>query len=178
MASDDENDYLVDNIEYDDDDDIEIDLDEDEDSDDENEEEDDRDILSENHASETPIIKKKNTLKKIKNPSMSSVNSVLSRSNKSITERIVPDDERVTSNVLKQSEYAKLVSVLATMIAKGSISAPLNNQHTNPVMIAQQIINDRKSPVCFKRKVTPSDEPNIEFERWDPNTMIIPKYLE
>jgi len=180
MASDDEIDYLADNIEYDDDEDIDADDADDDDDEDEEDDEDDKDLLSENHSSDIhiPISKKKSTLKKIKNPSMCTINSVLGRSNKSINKKIVPNDERITSNVLKQSEYGKLLSVISTMVANGSIAAPPNIQSIDPITIAKKIIDDRKVPFLFQRIVSPSDEVDIEIEFWDPNTMIIPKYTE
>ena len=177
MSSDDENDYLADlNIEYEDED-INDDI--------EDEDDDDKDMSSENQSNDaTPPISKKAILsKKIQNPPMCAVNSVLGRSNKSFIKIIVPDDERTTSNVLGRGEYSTILAAISTMVANGSIAAPGGSTFgkisvSQSVTIAKMIIENRKVPFLLERPVSPPDEPNIEIERWDANKMIIPKYID
>ncbi|CAN10417.1 RNA polymerase subunit 6 [African swine fever virus OURT 88/3] len=86
---------------------------------------------------------------------------------------IIPDNERITSNVLTTSEATRLVAVRAQQLAING-STMLKKKYSSPIDIAKQELFNRKIPLLVMRciKVTPEGQKIVEI--WNPREMGIP----
>ncbi|AXZ95844.1 C147L [African swine fever virus] len=86
---------------------------------------------------------------------------------------IIPDNERITSNVLTTFEATRLVAVRAQQLAING-STMLKKKYSSPIDIAKQELFNRKIPLLVMRciKVTPEGQKIVEI--WNPREMGIP----
>ncbi|QXP49856.1 BA71V-C147L (g6L) [African swine fever virus] len=85
----------------------------------------------------------------------------------------IPDNERITSNVLTTFEATRLVAVRAQQLAING-STMLKKKYSSPIDIAKQELFNRKIPLLVMRciKVTPDGQKIVEI--WNPREMGIP----
>ena len=87
---------------------------------------------------------------------------------------IVPEDERITTNMMTKFEFTNLVGTRAQQIDKSGIYyADLKNQnmgHLNALDVAILELQQKKCPLLIKRHID-----NKHIEIFNPNEMIIPK---
>ncbi len=82
---------------------------------------------------------------------------------------IVANEQRITSEIMTQAEYTRVVSERAKQIENGSpIFIQLRNEH-DPITIAEREIRQKKCPLKIMRYLSK----NIR-EEWEVNEMIIP----
>lgn len=87
-----------------------------------------------------------------------------------VVETIVPDDERVTSNIMTRYELCSLVSMRAQQISKNpTCFVDVTGLH-DPSDMALREIYQNKCPFLLKRKVG-----HGVFELWNPNDMVKPQ---
>lgn len=87
--------------------------------------------------------------------------------------RIVPDDQRRTSEIMSPSEYARVLSERAIQIEKGSVIFVEVVNETDPIAIAKKEIDKGKCPLKIERRIMNNN--NIEtVEIFRVNEMIIP----
>ncbi|AJL34083.1 BA71V-C147L (g6L) [African swine fever virus] len=86
---------------------------------------------------------------------------------------VIPDNERITSNVLTTFEATRLVAVRAQQLAING-STMLKKKYSSPIDIAKQELFNRKIPLLVMRciKVTPDGQKIVEI--WNPREMGIP----
>lgn len=92
---------------------------------------------------------------------------------------IIPETQRRTSDILSQYEYAQLISIRATEIAKtGIYDKSLEElKLSDPVDIAKAELKARKCTLTLRREVARkknNGEEDIYIELWNPNEMITP----
>lgn len=85
---------------------------------------------------------------------------------------IIPDNERITSNVLTTFEATRLVAVRAQQLAING--STMLKKYSSPIDIAKQELFNRKIPLLVMRciKVTPEGQKIVEI--WNPREMGIP----
>jgi DNA-directed RNA polymerase I, II, and III subunit RPABC2 len=82
---------------------------------------------------------------------------------------VVPQEYRITSEIMTLAEYARVKSERAKQIENGSpIFINIKNDH-DPIIIAEKEIKQKKSPMIIERFLTK----NIK-EEWVVNEMIVP----
>ena len=82
----------------------------------------------------------------------------------------VKPDERQTSEVMTMFEYTEAISHRAKQIENGGACFTDIGDLTDPILIAEKELRDRKSPLCLQRKL--SDK---VYELWQVNEMAFPK---
>ena len=90
----------------------------------------------------------------------------------------IPDDMRMTSNILSMTEYVNIISTRAQQIANGNTEQPLiftdgseilnSNSHTKEEDLAKKEIAMKKCPFKVRRFIPPNF-----YEEWDVNEMTI-----
>ncbi len=84
-------------------------------------------------------------------------------------DKVVPPEERITSEIMTHAEYTRVVGERAKQIENGStIFIVLKNDH-DPIRIAEKEIKQKKCPLKITRYLTQ----NIK-EEWNVNEMVIP----
>lgn len=82
---------------------------------------------------------------------------------------VVPDEYRITSEIMTLAEYTRVISERAKQIEDNApIFIDIENE-TNPIKIAEKEIKQKKSPMKIRRYLTA----NI-LEIWKVNCMVIP----
>lgn len=95
-------------------------------------------------------------------------------------ERVIPDDERLTSDMLSRFEQTELITIRASQIEKYNnhllTDDEIKGLH-DPVEIAEKELQLRKIPLMLKREVAenilPDGTHEVYVEYWCPNTMIV-----
>ena len=90
--------------------------------------------------------------------------------------KIVPNDERITSNTMSIYEVAELISIRSKHIEEGAeVFTPIEYQSKTSSSIekATEEFRHRCTPLLLLRPV----KNNIEYEVWDPKTMDFPDEL-
>ena len=82
----------------------------------------------------------------------------------------IPDDERITSEVMTRFEYTNVVATRARQLEQGSMAFVDYSNITDYKKIAELEILTKKCPIDIIRKLN-----NNYIERWHVNEMIIPK---
>lgn len=115
-------------------------------------------------------------------PQRPRVDPLLRESNRPRAVRIVPENERQTSDFLQKTEAAQIIAMRAQQIAtratqfssgaspgassEGGAGAPLHD----PVAIAFQELFERRCPLLLRREVGIENGVRL-VEEWDPNVM-------
>ncbi len=86
------------------------------------------------------------------------------------TETIVPEEERITSDVLSKYELIELINIRATQISKGNKAFTNVEGLRDPISMAKKEIFDNECPLLIKRHIG-----NNLYEIWNPNEMSKPK---
>lgn len=103
------------------------------------------------------------------------INPILDRSNSIQFDIIVPDNERITSSMLTQSELAYVLSVRAKEIADtATVFGPTIPGEHNPVKLAIQELLNKKNPLILRRAVGVNDNGDHMVELWKVREMSIP----
>lgn len=84
-------------------------------------------------------------------------------------ELIVPDDYRMTSEIMTLAEYTRVIEERAKQIENGSPIFITLKTESDPIKIAEKEIKQKKCPLKIARFLTK----NIK-EEWDVNEMILP----
>ncbi len=87
--------------------------------------------------------------------------------------RIVPEEERVTSDRLQLTELAQLLAMRARMIEKGQ-PCYTETGETHPVRRALEELKAGRCPLKLLRHVGEEGDANL-YEAWDVNAMAIPE---
>jgi len=89
--------------------------------------------------------------------------------------KVIPSNERVSSNLMNEYEYARLISLRAKQIAAGSkvfINDEDSISHlTNATEIAKKELFDKRSPLIVRRKI------GDRYEYWTARELVIPTHL-
>ena len=96
---------------------------------------------------------------------------ILALSNTSQVSHAVPDDERISSHQVSQSEFAALVAMRAAQIASsGTIFASAAGALTDPAAIATRELYERRCPLMITREMGAVNGV-MHYETWDPKLM-------
>jgi DNA-directed RNA polymerase I, II, and III subunit RPABC2 len=82
---------------------------------------------------------------------------------------VVPDDKRITSEIMTKAEYTRVISERAKQIENGSPIFTDYGTETNLINIAKKEIQEKKCPMKITRYITPHIK-----EIWRVNECIIP----
>ena len=91
---------------------------------------------------------------------------------------IIPDEERVTTNVLQRAEAARLISIRAKQISEYSTNYlvnPQKGQLYDPQEIAKRELFERRIPLLLRRHVGRTPDGDIIVEQWNPREMTLPQ---
>lgn len=103
------------------------------------------------------------------------IDPVVRASNKPVTIRIVPDEERVTDNRLHKSEAALIIAKRAAQIATHAKHFARNAQGLHdPVAIAYQELYERRCPLKLHRRIRTDPNGDEVVESWSPRKMALP----
>lgn len=81
-------------------------------------------------------------------------------------------DNRITSEIMTSFEYTQAVSMRARQIELGGpVYASGCQNITNPIIIAEREIEQKKCPLSIIRMIT-----DVIAEKWDINEMAIPAF--
>lgn len=80
-------------------------------------------------------------------------------------------DNRKTSEVITPFEYAEITSVRAAQIEKGGTCWTDTGDITDPILMAEKELRDRKCPLMVVRMLT-----DRIGEKWDVNQMALSQY--
>lgn len=82
--------------------------------------------------------------------------------------KIVPDDERITSEIMTLAEYTRVLSERAQQISDGSPIFVDIGDESDPIKIAEMEIKQRRCPIEIRRHITKDI-----VEVWKVNEMIV-----
>jgi len=128
------------------------------------------------------LSKKKNKHIQYTNSTLIKKNIFLEKSNKPKIIYIVPESERITSDLLLKSERAHLQAILSKQIDSfgcpeylNDIVTELKKEHINIsfLEIAEAAILQRRCPLKLRRIIGENNKDELIVEEWDPNTMKI-----
>lgn len=116
------------------------------------------------------------------NPPLVKKNIILEKSNKPKVIYIVPELERITSDLLLKSERAQLQAIFSKQIDRFGCPEYLNdivselkenkiNVSAND--IAEAAVLQRRCPLKLRRIIGENNKDELVVEEWDPNTMKI-----
>jgi DNA-directed RNA polymerase I, II, and III subunit RPABC2 len=106
-------------------------------------------------------------------PTKSRVDPILRASNRSVTSRIVPAEERKTSNYLQKGEAALLLATRAEQIARSGTCFVDTEGITDAGGLAYKELMERRTPLTLRRYVgTLNGDPY--YEEWSPREMTLP----
>ena len=88
--------------------------------------------------------------------------------------KFVLPEERITDNVIRPPELARLLAYRAELYSKNQISFVTLTTETNAEQVAIKELKMRKFPLDLVRIMTTDKDGNQIAERWDPNTMTLP----
>lgn len=83
--------------------------------------------------------------------------------------KIVPKEERITTDVISRYEYTEVISIRAKHIENGGMIYTDIKNETNPIKMAEMEIHDRKCPLTIIRYINYKT-----IELWEVNELIIP----
>lgn len=138
-----------------------------------------------NNISLVKNLSKNNTKSKnIKytNPPLVRKKTIIEKSNKPKTVYIVPESERITSDLLVKSERAQLEGILSKHIDKNGcpeylydivVELKKKQLHVASDDIAREIIIRRRCPLLLRRPIGENNRDELVVEEWDPNIMKI-----
>lgn len=138
-----------------------------------------------NNISLVKNLSKNNTKSKhIKytNPPLARKRTIIEKSNKPKTVYIVPESERITSDLLVKSERAQLEGILSKHIDKNGcpeylydivVELKKKQLHVASDDIAREIIIRRRCPLLLRRPIGENNRDELVVEEWDPNIMKI-----
>lgn len=90
--------------------------------------------------------------------------------NNIVEEIFVEPNDRITSNIITEFEFSKIIGIRATQIQDGSkIYVDIGNL-TNPIEIARKEIFNNKCPLSIKRFIGIYDNKKL-FEVWNVNEL-------
>jgi hypothetical protein len=119
---------------------------------------------------------------KFTNPPLVRKKTIIEKSNKPKTVYIVPESERITSDLLVKSERAQLEGILSKHIDKNGcpeylydivIELKKKNLHVLSDDIAKEIVRQRRCPLLLRRPIGENSRDELVVEEWDPNIMKI-----
>ena len=84
---------------------------------------------------------------------------------------IIPEDERMTRNVLSVAEMTAITSIRAAQIQTNNNCLVDITGLTDPRTMARRELMEGKCPLYVRRRVDTGDGSEQYFEVWDPNTM-------
>lgn len=125
-------------------------------------------------------IKSKNI--KFTNPPLVRKKTIIEKSNKPKIVYIVPESERITSDLLVKSERAQLEGILSKHIDKNGcpeylydivIELKKTQLHVLSDDIAKEIVRQRRCPLLLRRPIGENSKDELVVEEWDPNIMKI-----
>jgi len=89
---------------------------------------------------------------------------------------IVPDIDRITTNVIQKYELAKILGMRAKQIAKNPVNifVEIDANDINPVEIAKKELKLHRCPFLLRREVGVTDKGELICEQFDVNEMALP----
>jgi hypothetical protein len=106
------------------------------------------------------------------------VDPILRASNTHRRVVVVPDNERITSNVLKITECARAIAIRAQQIETSPIMFTDPAGETDSVALAKAELLARRSPLKLRRIVGRGTDGAVYVEDWRVNEMTLPPVLQ
>jgi DNA-directed RNA polymerase subunit K/omega len=91
--------------------------------------------------------------------------------------RVVPDDDRVSSNIIQWYEYTEAVGIRASQFEKGAPAMTDVSGLKDPIEMAKKEFNDRKCPLILERALKVSATEKL-VEHWKVSEMDFPRNLQ
>jgi DNA-directed RNA polymerase subunit K/omega len=85
---------------------------------------------------------------------------------------IIPNDERMSRNVLSVAEMTAITSIRAAQIQRNNNCLVDCSGLIDPRSMARRELMEGKCPLYVRRRVDTGDGGEQYFEVWDPNTMV------
>lgn len=86
----------------------------------------------------------------------------------------VNPEDKITDNVLRPPELARILAITAELYSKNQISFTKLTNETNEEQVAIRMLLDRKCPLYLIRVIAENDNGDQICEKWDVNTMTFP----